>query len=279
MNRWVSLFAVPLILTWVGVSAAGAQTEGQAQQLYGVWYSYPPGNPNTDAVRREFRHNSATGKDELIVTRLCPGDRQTVSAQAISPIEIAQDTIRILKSASKSEAAQGNSMCQVSIEAGNWSYTISEEGNRVTLTHPGGNPDILELARQGAESEAGLPANLYGTWLFPWRDENGMRIQVRFVFYSTAESARGKLRKIATCSKGNSSLISAVDSDVSVSRDQITIPESTTHEERDGPLICRVTISAGTMRYAVAPNGATMTLSGAGGAPMKLIREGKPGSD
>jgi hypothetical protein len=48
-----------------------AQTATPAQQLYGTWYSFPPGNPNTDSVRHEFRHNASTGNDEMIVTRLC----------------------------------------------------------------------------------------------------------------------------------------------------------------------------------------------------------------
>jgi hypothetical protein len=249
------------------------QTAAPAQKLYGTWYRYPLGNPNTDSLRQEFRHNAATDKDEVIVTRLCVGDYGTIIARAVSPIEVTQDSIKILKDAHASERAQGNSLCQASIEAAVLGYSFSEDGTHVTLTNPGGNPDILELARQDVASEAVLPPNLYGTWLLPTRSDEGTRMQIRLVFYSTAESQHGKLRQISTCSKGNDSLISEVNADINVVGDKITIVESASHDERNGPFSCKAIITAGTLRYAIAPNGATMTLWASNGKPMTLTRE------
>jgi hypothetical protein len=249
------------------------QTAAPAQKLYGTWYRYPLGNPNTDSLRQEFRHNAATDKDEVIVSRLCVGDYGTVIARAVSPIEVTQDSIKILKDAHASERAQGTSLCQAGIEAAVLGYSFSEDGTHVTLTNPGGSPDIVELARQDVASEAVLPPNLYGTWLLPTRSDEGTRMQIRLVFYSTAESQHGKLRQISTCSKGNDSLISEVNADINVVADKITIVESASHEERNGPFSCKAIITAGTLRYAIAPNGATMTLWASNGKPMTLTRE------
>ncbi len=122
--------------------------------LYGTWYSYPLGNPDTDSIRHEFRHNQSTNKDEMIVTRLCPGDYRAVIARAVSPIEVTQSTIRVLKSATDTEKGELNSECKASVESGLWSYTISDDHNRLTITNPGGTPDIMELARQDAAASS-----------------------------------------------------------------------------------------------------------------------------
>lgn len=269
--------AALLFLALVFPRLALPQAAAPAQRLYGTWYTYPLGNPNTDPFRHEFRHNAATDKDEMIVTRLCVADYGTVTARAVSPIEVTQDTVKILKSAYASERAQGNALCQAGIEAAVLGYSFSEDGTHVTLTNPGGSPDILELARQDVATEAVMPPNMYGTWLLPSRDEEGTRMQIRLVFYSTAESQHGKLRQISTCSKGNDSLISEVNADINVVADKITIVESASHEERNGPFSCKAIITAGTLRYAIAPNGATMTLWASNGKPMLLTRERGPG--
>jgi len=253
--------------------AVVAQTPPLAQQFYGTWYTYPLGNPNTDPVRHEFRHNPTTGKDEMIVTRLCVGDYRSVTARAVSPIEISENTIRVLKSASDSQEAEGNSVCWANIEAGVWSYTTSEEGNRITITNPGGNPDILELARQDAASEATLPANLLGSWLLPPFDQKDTRIQIRFVFYNSEDSNKGNLRQIMSCSKGGDSLIAQVDSAISVSKDQITIQDSASHEEHDGAFTCKATLTAEILHYVLSPSGEIMTLSKPGEKPLTLTRE------
>jgi len=253
------------------------QTATSAQKLYGTWYTYPLGNPETDPVRREFRHNSATGNDELIVARRCAGNFRPAIVKAVSPIEVSEDTIRILKSASDSATAQNKSVCQVSIEAASVSYTLSEDGDRVTITNPGGNPDILELARQDAANEAALPKNLYGTWLLPPVSSKERRVQTRIVFYATAD--RQKVRQIATCSEGNDSAVSHVDSDISIGKDQITVMESASHTQQEGTFLCRSTIKAGTWRYTLAPDGLSLTISINGGKPLKLTREAQPGLD
>jgi len=252
---------------------ARSQDAAPAQKFYGMWYTYPLGNPFTDPFRHEFRHNPTTDKDEMIVTRLCVGDYGTVIARAVSPIEVSQDKLRVLKNSFASEPAQGNTYCQASIEAGVLGYSFTQNDSHVILTNPGGNPDILELARQDAASEAVLPPNLYGTWLLPPQEENGTHLQIRLVFYSTADSQHGKVRQIATCSKGSISLISEANSDIDVASDKITIVESASHEERNGPFTCKAMITAGTLRYAIAPNGATMTLSSANGRSLMLTRE------
>lgn len=266
-----------LLLALIFPCLAPSQNAAPAQKLYGMWYTYPLGNPNTDPFRHEFRHNPATDKDEMIVTRMCVADYGTVIARAVSPIEVTPDKIRVLKNAFDSEAAQGDTYCQASIEAGVFGYSFTQNDSHVLLTNPGGSPDLLELARQDAASEAVLPPNLYGTWVLPAHDEDGTRVQIRLVFYSTAESQHGKVRQIASCSKGNDSLISEVNSDIDVAEDKITIVESASHEEHNGPFTCKAIITAGTLRYSIAPNGATMTLSSANGRTLMLTREREPG--
>ena len=146
---------------------AQAQAAVPAQSLYGTWYTYPLGNPNTDSVRHEFRHNASTGKDEMIVSRICQGDYRAVIARAVSPIEVTENTIRVAKTVSASERGELNSVCQVSIEAGVLTYSVSSDGNRISITNPGGTPDMFDLARQDASSESALVPSLYGTWSFP----------------------------------------------------------------------------------------------------------------
>lgn len=266
-------------LAWCLASAtvlalpAAAQTASFAQPLYGTWYTYPLGNPNTDPIRHEFRHNSTTGKDEMIVTRLCPGDYRAVIARVISPIEVSENTIRVLKSVSDAEKGEVNSVCQVSIEAGVMGYTVSDNGDRISITNPGGTPDMIELARQDAASEAVLPAPLYGTWSFPLQADHGATVEIKLVFYNRGDSDRGMVRQITTCSKDNTTLVSQVDSPVRVTKNQLTILETASHEQQDGPFTCKATITAGTLRFVVSPNGATLSLTKAGGQPLILTRD------
>jgi hypothetical protein len=269
----VICLAASLACIPVSTSPIFAQNATFAQPLYGMWYTYPLGNPNTDPLRHEFRHNSKTGQDEMIVTRLCPGDYRAVIARVVSPVEVSQSSIHVLKSVSDTEKGENNSLCQVSIAAGVLGYTVSEDSARLTLTNPGRIPDMLELARQDAASEAVLPSNLYGTWLFPVQDVAAGKIQMRLVFYNSADGDRGRVRQISVCSRGNSSLVAQVDSDITIAKDLITIPEAVTREEEDGPFSCTATIAAGKLRYAVSPNGATLTLTKPGGRPMTLTRE------
>ncbi len=60
-----------------------------------------------------------------------------------------------------------DSECKASVEPGLWSYTVSDDHNRLTITNPGGTPDIMELARQDAAASSVLPSNVYGTWSLP----------------------------------------------------------------------------------------------------------------
>jgi hypothetical protein len=254
-------------------SAGGQQSPSPAQPFYGTWYTFPLGNPNTDPIRHEFRHNSTAGRDEMVVSRICTGDYRTVIARAVSPVEITENTIRVLKSSSDSQAGEGNSMCRVSIEESLLSYSFSDDGSHVTITNPGGNPDIVELARQDAASEAVLPTSFYGTWLLPIQETKDSRIQVRLVFYNSAESNRGTVRQIASCSKGSDSLLSQVDSPITFGKDEITIMESASHQEQNGPFVCTASLAAGTLHYTLSPNGSIMTLTKAGQKPLVLTRE------
>jgi anti-sigma regulatory factor (Ser/Thr protein kinase) len=56
----------------------------------------------------------------------------------------------VLKGGSDAQAGEGDLVCRVSVGQIVMSYTLSEDGTRITITNPGGNPDILELARQDA---------------------------------------------------------------------------------------------------------------------------------
>ncbi len=261
------------VLIFVLSLAGFAQDATSAQKLYGTWYT--EGTSST-AVRHEFRHNAATGHDEMVVTRSCAGDRKPVIARAVSTVEVFEDTIRVLNSSSDVETAPDKSLCEARIEAGSLSYTLSDDGNSVTLTNPGGNPDLLELARADAASVETLPQGLYGSWMLPPADSKEMRVQLRWVFYSTAEH-RAKVRQIAVCTKGSDSLVSHADSEITVAKDQITVLESASHERHDGAFTCKASIAAGSWRYAVAPNGVTLTLSIEGSKPMTLTREAKLG--
>jgi hypothetical protein len=253
--------------------AAGAQTASFASQFYGTWYPYPLGNPNTGSIRYEFHHNAATGKDEMTVTRTCPGEYRSPVAKVTSPVEITENSIHVLKAASDAQAGEGDSMCRVSVGADVMGYTMAESGTRVTITNPGGNPDILDLARQDVVSGAVLPANFYGSWLLPPFDDKDTRIQIRLVFYNSADSNTGSVRQVISCTKGNNSLIAEADAAITVSKDQITILDAAAHEERDGSFTCKATLAAGTMHYVLSPNGEIMTLSKPGDKPLVLMRE------
>lgn len=261
-----------IMLAW----PAAAQTAVPAQALYGTWYTYPLGNPNTDSIRHEFRHNAGSGKDEMIVSRICQGDYRAVIARAISPIEVSENTIRIAKTVTDSEKGEMNSVCQVSIEAGVLTYSVSSDGNRISLTNPGGTPDMFDLARQDASSEAVLAPSLFGTWSFPPLADHGATVQVKLVFYTTGDSERGTVRQITSCSKTTTTLMSQVDSAIRVGKDEITILQTVSHDQQDGPFSCKATIRAGTLHFAISANGATMTLTAAGDKPLVLTRDTSP---
>jgi hypothetical protein len=264
------------------IAAAGAQSrspqddraEAQAvQYVYGTWYVYPRGNPTTDPVRYQFRHNTSPAKDELIVTRMCQGSYRAVIARAVSPVKIAQSTIRVLKPATDTQKGELNSECKAGVEPGLWSYTISADHDRLTVTNPGGTPDIMELARQDAASGTALPSNLYGTWLLPMQTERDTQVQIKLIFYASADPTKGKVRQIATCSKGNDTLISQADSDIRVNGDELRIMAAASHVQRDGPFVCKVTITPGTLHYELSPTGDIMTLTSAGGGSLRVTRQ------
>ena len=244
--------------------------------LYGLWYVYPPGNPVTDSLRYEFERNKTTAKDELIVSRVCPGDYKEVTARASSPIEVAEDSLRVIKDSSDTKPAQGGTVCEAKVQAAILGYSFSEDGTHVTLTNPGGNPDIVELARLETRTETAMPQNLYGTWLLPPVVSKNLEVQTRIVFYADAEH-RERMRQIALCSKGSDSVVSHVDADINVLKDRITIRESVAHEEPLGTMLCKTSIVAGTWHYVLAPGGVVMTVSVQGAPPMKLTRERDPG--
>ena len=253
--------------------------EAQAvQYVYGTWYTYPLGNPATDAVRHQFRHNSSPNKDELIVTRMCQGSYRAVIARAVSPVVITQSTIRVLKAASDTEKGELSSECKISVEPGLWSYTVSDDHARLTITNPGGTPDIIDLARQDASSGAALPSNVYGTWLLPMQTERDTQVQIKLVFYASSDPAKGKVRQIATCSKGNDTMVSQADSEIRVTGDEIKIMSAASHVQRDGPFVCKVTITPGTIHYELSPTGDIMTFTSAqGGGSLKLTRQTNTG--
>jgi len=262
-----------LVSTVVSLSLFGwSQDATYAQKLYGKWYTYPPGNPSTDPVGHQFLHNSVTGRDEMIVTRHCPAESRIVVAKAVSPIEVSEDTIRVLKSASDSQPTQGSSVCEASVTAGFLSYSFSDEDDHLVLTNPGGNPDFLELARGEQKTLPEIGQRLYGTWLLPAVEGKAMRVQLRWVFYTTAEH-QDKLRQIAVCTKGNDSLVSHVDSDVSLSREEIKVLQSASHQEQEGDFICQASIATEAWRYSLSPTGVTLTLYAAGAKPITLTRE------
>jgi len=249
-----------------------AQNDTYAQKLYGKWYTYPLGNSNTDPVRHEFRHDTATGADEMIVTRTCPGDAGEKVARAVAPIEVSEDTIRILKNASDTVPGRGTALCQSTITAGSFAYSFSDDGQHLILTNPGGNPDILELAPDATAHAVVVPKRVYGTWVLPPADGKEFRMQVRLVFYTTADR-QDKVRKIAVCTKGTDSLVAHVDSDITLDKDSIKVAESASHQEQQGTFTCTAAIAAGSYQYVVAPSGMTMTLTAAGSKPLTLTRE------
>ena len=253
--------------------ATVAQTAPFARQLYGTWYTYPLGNQATDSVRHEFRHNSETGKDEIIVSHICQGDDIAVIARVTTPIEVSENTIKILQSAAGSEKETGGSDCQASIDSAVWGYVISSNGDRISITNPGGVPSTFQLARQDVADDATLPVSVYGIWLLPVHQEHGNTVQIKLIFYESASPGRGNLRQISTCSKANDSVLSQVDSTFKINKDQITILEAASHAVRNGPISCLATIAAGTLHYVVSPEGGTMVLSKPGASPITLTRE------
>lgn len=273
MKRLVFLVVWALAPGWLIKAPAGAQTASFATQFYGLWYPYPLGNPNTGSVRYEFHHNAATGKDEMTITRICPGEYRTTTAKVVSPVEISESNIHVLKAGSDAQVGEGDSVCRLSVGADLMGYTISDNSTRVTITNPGGNPDILELVRQDVVNGAVLPTNFYGSWVLQPFDDKDIRIQIRLVFFNNSDSNNISIRQVISCSKGNSSLLAQVDSPISVGKDQITILESAAHEERDGAFTCKATLAAETLHYGLSPNGAIMTLSKPGEKPLVLTRE------
>lgn len=252
-----------------------SQESTYAQKLYGDWYTYSGGSSNADSMRHQFRHDKSSSHDELVVTRLCRIESHAIVAKAVSPIEISEDTIRILKSATDVQPIEGASACEVSISAGVFNYSFSEEGHLV-LTNPGGNPDYLELARDAKASGRTVPKKIYGTWLLPPFEGKTMRMQVRWVFYTTADR-QDKVRQITVCHQGNNSLVSHVDSDLSISDESIKVLQSASHQELEGAFSCEAKIEAATWHYSVAPDGTSVTLSGNGAKPILLTREPQSG--
>ena len=273
MNRWLCSLVGLVSLACFLAAGAVAQNTDFAQPFYGTWYTYPLGNPKTDPIRHEFRHNATTGKDEIIVTRRCQGDYRLVTATAVAPIEISESTIQVLKSATDTQEAEGHSLCRASIEAGTWSYSISEDGSRITITNPGGNPDILDLARQDPATESVLKSRVYGTWLLSAQGGKDSRVDTRFVFFGTADRDKSNLRQIVSCWQGRNSLLSQVDSEITIVNDQITVLESASHDERLGSFTCTATINAATLHFEISPDGSVMTLSKPGQKPLVLTRE------
>jgi hypothetical protein len=259
-------------LSLMSVPATVAQTASFAQQLYGTWYTYPPPKQTKDSVRHEFRHNSETGKDEIIVSHICEGDELAVIARAAAPIEVSQNTIKILQSVSRSEKEADGTVCQASVESGVWGYVLSS-GDRMSITNPAGTPNSFQLARQDLAPEAVLAPSVYGTWLLPLHEERGATVQIKLIFYESADSGRGKIRQISTCSKENDSVVSQADSTFKISKDEISILEAATRLQRNGPISCLATIVPGTLRYVISPEGGTMILSKPGAAPLTLTRE------
>ena len=269
-------FGLPLLALSLVALVVPAQEASFSQSLYGNWHTYPLGNPFTDPVRHEFRHNSSTGGDEMVVTRTCAEGTHITVARAVSPVEIKEDTILVLRSSSDSEPLQGAAVCQVNITAAMMSYSFSEDGEHLILTDPGGNPDYLELTRETKAEDTSVPQRLYGTWLLPPIDGKEMQVKVRWVFYTTAER-QDRVRQIAICSKGNDSLVSHVDSDISVTKDQIKVLQSASNQQQEGSFICKASILATTWRYAMSSSGLTLTLYAEGAKALTLTREKQAG--
>lgn len=271
-----SVFPCLAAFLFLLLAASSAQTPSAAQKIYGSWRTYPLGNPITDPVRHEFRHNNATGSDEMVISRVCTSEKRVVTAKAVSPIEVTEDAIRILKTASDSEPIQGASSCQANINAGNLGYSFSEDGEHLILTNPGGNPDILELMRDTKVSDEQVPRRVYGTWLLPPVEGKEMRVQIRWVFYTTAEH-EDKVRQIAVCTKGNESLVSHVDSDINLTKDEIRVLQSASHQQQNGDFICKASLVTTAWRYSLSTNGLFLTLYAEGAKPLTLTRENNPG--
>ena len=264
-----------LVLLVVGVifqSTNVAQDASHAQRLYGTWYTSPLGNPNTDSFRHEFRHNADTGKDEMVVVHICSGDYNAVIARAAAPIEVTENSIRILKSATRTEK-QGDLECTANVDAGTLGYVISASGDRLSITNPGGVPDMFELAREEKAKNELLPTNIYGTWLFPLQEQRGATIQVKLIFYDSASENHGKVREISICSKTVDTLQSQVDAPVRISKNEIAILEGASHQKNSGPFTCTASITPGTLHYTLAPNGGTLILTKPGQPPITLTRE------
>jgi len=275
-QRFPLLFACACLLLLPLASHGQTGTGTSSQKLYGTWYPYHLGNPYTDGLRYEFRYNAATATDEMTVSRVCPGDNRAVIAKASSSIEISENTIHVLKAASDSEPAQGNSVCQISVQPAALNYSLSEDGGGLTITNPGGSPDIVELTRQNPDSGPTSPQALYGTWVSPPLNTKEMQVQTRFVFYSTVEH-QDKLRQISICTKGNDTVVSHVDSNVTIDKDRITILENVSHEQPARNFICTASIAAATWHYSLAPGGVAMDVSIGNSKPVKLTREAAGG--
>ena len=112
----------------------------------------------------------------------------------------------------------------------------------------------MDLARQDVVNASLLPTNFYGSWLLPPFDEKDTRIQIRLVFYNNADNNKSNVRQVISCSKGDNSLICRGGIGRStVGKDQITILDSASHEERDGSFVCKATLAAETMHYGLSP--------------------------
>ena len=211
----------------------------------------------------------------MVVTRTCATGTHIAVAKAVSPVEITEDTVRVLKSASGSEPIEDAAVCEISITAAMLSYSFSEDGEHLILTDPGGNPDYLELARDTKADD---------TWLYPSAlTAHGCchRLRARKCEYKSAGCSKDgqrqdRVRQIAVCSR-DQSLVSHVDSDISVNKDLIKVTQSASNQQQEGSFICKASILATTWRYAISPSGLNLTLYAEGAKPLILTREKQPG--
>ncbi|MGB8886907.1 MAG: hypothetical protein WCC87_09295 [Candidatus Korobacteraceae bacterium] len=273
MNGGIFLLVWCLAQSFISPPTAVAQTTSFAQRLYGTWYNYPPGKSTTDSVRYEFRHNSEISRDEIVAVHICAGEAIAVIARATAPIEVSENTIKILQNASRSEKKAGGAECQASIDSAVWNYVISPNGDRITITNPGGDPNSFQLARQDLAPEAVLSPSLYGSWLMPVHQERGATVAIKLIFYESADKGRGKIREISTCSKANDTLLAQADSTFKMTADEMTILEAASREERNGAISCLATIAPGTLHYVISPEGGTLVLSKPGAPPIILTRD------
>jgi len=137
-----------------------------------------------------------------------------------TPIEVSENTIKIFAERRWLGERDRRFDCQASIDSAVWGYVISSNGDRISITNPGGVPSTFQLARQDVADDATLPVSVYGIWLLPVHQEHGNTVQIKLIFYESASPGRGNLRQISTCSKANDSVLSQVDSTFKINKDK-----------------------------------------------------------